>query len=180
VPHEVQMINLWEPNDLQAVNPLGKVPALQLDDGRVLISSPLIADYLDAEHPEPRFIPADAKGRLEARQMEGLADGAMEAVSALLYEMRFHEEAKRSAAWMDRQRGKFTAAVDVLEKRLERRAWLAGEAMSIGDIAIACHLGFISMRAPQFYPKDRYPGLARICGALEARESFRRTAPPPS
>lgn len=180
VPHEVRMINLWEPNDLQSVNPLGKVPALQLDDGRVLISSPLIADYLDGKYPEPRLIPADGEGRLEARQMEALADGAMEAISAILYEMRFHDEGKRSAAWIDRQRGKFTAAVDLLEKRLGRHAWLAGEAMSIGDIAIACHLAFIRLRVPEAVAAAKYPSLARLCGTLEARESFRKTAPPAS
>src|SRR5687768_14081232 len=42
VRHDVEMLNLWEPNDLQHANPIGKVPALKLDDGRVLITSPLI------------------------------------------------------------------------------------------------------------------------------------------
>jgi glutathione S-transferase len=37
VGHEVEMLNLWEPNDLHSTNPLGKVPALRLDDGRVLM-----------------------------------------------------------------------------------------------------------------------------------------------
>jgi glutathione S-transferase len=180
VPHEVKIVNLWEPNELQAVNPLGKVPALQLDDGRVLISSPLIADYLDSRFPEPRFIPPDAEARLEARQLEGLADGAMEAISAILYEMRFHDEGKRSDAWIEHQRGKFAAALEVLEKRLARHAWLAGEAVTVGDIAIACHLAFIRLRMPDAAPAARYPGLARLCSALEARESFKSTAPPPS
>jgi glutathione S-transferase len=40
IEHELELVNLWEPNKLHDVNPLGKVPALQLEDGRVLISSP--------------------------------------------------------------------------------------------------------------------------------------------
>jgi glutathione S-transferase len=103
VSHEVEMVNLWEPNELQKINPIGKVPALKLDDGHVLISSPLIADYVDSKYPNPRFIPADTDSRTEVRRWEALADGTMDAVGTSLYEMRFHDEAKRSQAWLDRQ-----------------------------------------------------------------------------
>jgi glutathione S-transferase len=48
-------VNLWEPNELQKINPIGKVPALRLDDGRVLISSPMIADYVNSTYRSPRF-----------------------------------------------------------------------------------------------------------------------------
>ena len=97
VSHEVVMLNLWEPNDFQTINPIGKVPALRLDDGRVLMNSPLIADYLDGKHPDPRFIPVDPEARLEVRRLEALADGMMEAVGATLYENRFHDEADRKS-----------------------------------------------------------------------------------
>lgn len=178
VPHDLGMLNLWEPNDLQRINPIGKVPALVLDDGRVLISSPLIADYIDGAFPRPRFIPADPEGRLEVRRWEALADGTMEAVSASLYEMRFHDETTRSRAWLERQRGKLDAGMATLEKMLGDRRWCVGEAMTLADIAVTCHLGFIGLRAPQFFPRERYPRLARLCETLEARESFKRTAPP--
>lgn len=29
ISHEVEMVNLWEPNELQQTNPIGKVPALK-------------------------------------------------------------------------------------------------------------------------------------------------------
>ena len=96
VSHEVVLLNLWEPNDYQTVNPIGKVPALKLDDGRVLINSPLIADYVDGKYPSPRFIPADPGARLEVRRWEALADGAMDSISASIYETRFHDEDARS------------------------------------------------------------------------------------
>src|SRR5690349_18244797 len=38
-------------------NPLGKVPALVLDDGTELFDSVVIVEYLDALRPEPRLIP---------------------------------------------------------------------------------------------------------------------------
>jgi maleylacetoacetate isomerase len=45
----------------RALNPQGLVPALELDDGTVLTQSLAIAEYLDAVHPAPRLVPADAK-----------------------------------------------------------------------------------------------------------------------
>ena len=178
VGHEVEMVNLWEPNELQKINPIGKVPALKLDDGRVLISSPLIADYVDSKYPNPRFIPEDTDSRTEVRRWEALADGTMDAVGTSLYEMRFHDEAKRSQAWLDRQRSKIDAGLAALEGMLGDRTWCVGNAMSLADVAIACHLGFITLRVPHYLPQGNYPNLARLWKSMEARESLRKTAPP--
>ncbi len=178
VSHDVEMVNLWEPNELQKINPLGKVPALKLDDGRVLIGSALIADYVDSKYPDPRFIPVEIDSRTEVRRWEALADGTLDAVAANLYEMRFHDEARRSLAWMDRQTGKIGAGLAALEGMLGDRAWCVGNAMSLADVAIACHLGFIVLRAPHYFSQDKYPKLARLWKTMETRESMRMTAPP--
>jgi glutathione S-transferase len=180
VTHEVEMLNLWEPNDYQSINPIGKVPALKLDDGRVLINSPLIADYVDGKYPHPRLIPADPDARIEVRRWEAFADGTMDAVAASFYETRFHDETKRSQPWLDRQRGKIDAGFTALEGMLGKRPWCVGEAMSLADIAIACHLGFITLRLPHFFQQDRYPNLTRLWKTMETRESMKKTAPPPA
>jgi glutathione S-transferase len=179
-PHETELVDLWGHNDLKRTNPLGKVPVLKLDDGRVLVNSPLIADYVDGRFPGTRFIPADAEGRLEVRRWEALADGTMDAAVASFYEARFHDEQKRSQAWLDHQRGKLDSGFAALEAMLGGRQWCVGDAMSLADIALGCHIGFIISRRPAFFPLDRHPGLARLWKSLEARESFKRTAPPPA
>lgn len=178
VAHEVVMMNVWEPNDYQSVNPIGKVPALELDDGRVLINSPLIADYVDGRYPAPRFIPADPDGRLEVRRWEAVADGMMDAVAVTLYENRFHDEATRSAAYLARLRGKIDAGLSRLEGLLGDRAWLVGDSMSLADLAISCHIGFLSVRMPHLFPQERYPNLARLWKTMESRDSMIRTVPP--
>jgi glutathione S-transferase len=180
VEHELELVNLWEPNQLQAVNPLGKVPALRLDDGKILISSPLIAGFIDEKYPNPRFIPRDFETRLEVRRWEALADGSMDAVSATLYETRFHDEAKRSAAWLDRQRKKFEGGFSALEAMLEDRTWCVGDGISLADVSIACHLGFINLRVPHYFPQEKHPRLARLWKRMEQRDSFKKTAPPPA
>ena len=178
VEHDLELVNLWEPNRLHDVNPIGKVPALQLDDGRVLVSSPVIADFLDGKYPNPRFIPEAFEARIEVRRWEALADGAMDAVGTTLYEMRFHDEAKRSQAWLDRQRMKFEGGFKALEEMLGDRLWCVGTSMTLADVAITCHLGFINLGVPQFFPQHRYPRLTRLWKEMEAGDSFRKTAPP--
>ena len=179
-PHEVEMVDLWAANNFKKTNPIGKVPALKLDDGRALVNSPLIADYVDGRFPEPRFIPADPDQRLEVRRWEALADGTMDAAVACFYEARFHDEASRSRAWLERQRGKLDSGFAALERMLEARPWCVGGAMSLADIALACNIGFINVRRPEFFPQEKYPGLTKLWKNLESRESFRKTVPPPA
>jgi glutathione S-transferase len=178
VEHDLELVNLWEANQLHHVTPLGKVPALKTDDGRVLVSSPLIAEFVDEKYPRPRLIPEDFEARMEVRCWEALADGTMDAVSATLYEMRFHDDAKRSAAWLDRQRKKFEGGFSALEAMLGDRRWCVGDRLSLADITLGCHLGFINLRVPDYFPHDRYPQLARLWRSMEERASFTRTAPP--
>ncbi len=180
VAHEVIMMNVWEPNDYQTINPIGKVPALKLDDGRVVINSPLIADYVDGNSPDPRFIPADPHGRLEVRRWEAVADGIMDAVAVTFYENRFHDEATRSQAYLTRLRGKIDAGFFVLDGLLGNRRWLVGDSMTLADLAISCHLGFLAVRMPHLFPQDRYPNLARLWKSMEMRESMKNTVPPPA
>jgi len=177
-PHEVEMVDLFAVNDFKRVNPAGKVPALELDDGRVLVNSPLIADYVDGRFPRPRFIPADAEGRLEVRRWEALADATMDAAVASFYEVRFHDEASRSRTWLERQRSKIDSGFTVLEHMLGGREWCVGGAMTLADISVACHIGFVNVRRPEFFAQQKHPGLTRLWKRLEERESFTQTVPP--
>jgi maleylpyruvate isomerase len=53
--------------DYLLVNPQGLLPALALDDGRVLTQSLAIVEYLDETHPEPPLLPADPVARAQVR-----------------------------------------------------------------------------------------------------------------
>lgn len=72
---ETTVINLQKDDQSSAefrkINPQGRVPALVLDDGTVLVQSGAIIEYLDEIHPDPPLLPKDALGRARVR---GLAD----------------------------------------------------------------------------------------------------------
>jgi maleylacetoacetate isomerase/maleylpyruvate isomerase len=56
----------------RAINPQGRVPALELDDGTVLIQSPAILEYLEEAYPDPALLPADPVARAEVRSVASI------------------------------------------------------------------------------------------------------------
>ena len=88
------------------------------------------------------------------------------------------DEQRRSRDWLDRQRSKLDAGFAALEDMLDGRRWCVADAVSLADVAIACHIGFITLRRPEYFLQEKYPNLARLCKSMEARESFKRTTPP--
>ena len=110
--------NPWLPQaGVGALNPLGKVPALVLDDGRVVHDSKVILEWLDAFAPEPRLIPLEPWRRVEAKQIEAIADGVCDAGVLIVLEQARPAD-KQSPAWIARQRGKVDAGIAELEGRL--------------------------------------------------------------
>ena len=58
--HEVTRARLYSPeSDVLALNRVGHVPTLELDDGTILTESKLILDYIDALNPGPKLLPRD-------------------------------------------------------------------------------------------------------------------------
>ena len=124
------------------LNPLGKVPALELDDGSILIDSPVIAAYLASLGDGAKIYPQDADTKWRTLHLEALADGVADAaVLAYLEERR--PDGERSQGWLDKQFGKMNAGLGALES-------LAGgfkDRTDIGVLAVAAGLGWIELRS---------------------------------
>lgn len=58
--------------DYRAINPQGRVPALKLDDGEVIIQSMAIIEYLEEFSPEPALLPDALLDRARHRQIAAL------------------------------------------------------------------------------------------------------------
>lgn len=56
----------------RAINPQGRVPALRVDSGELLIQSPAIIEYLEERYPEPALLPADPLQRAHQRGVAAL------------------------------------------------------------------------------------------------------------
>lgn len=56
----------------RAINPQGRVPALELDDGSILIQSPAILEYLEETYPTPALLPSDPVARAKVRAVASI------------------------------------------------------------------------------------------------------------
>jgi len=96
-------------NDLVfALNPLGKVPVLVLDDGQTLFDSAVISDYLDALHDGPRLIP-DGPERWRTLRLQALAQGMADAGIVLRWETERRPAHTRWPPMAEGQAGKLLA-----------------------------------------------------------------------
>lgn len=176
LPHEVQIDNPWVDAAVRTVNPLGKVPALVLDDGRVLVDSRVIIGYLEALEAPPALLPAAPLERVDHRQIEALADGICDAVVLITLERaRPHE--RRSDDWIARQSAKIPAALAELERRLASSPWFTMHGYGLAEIATGCALGYLDLRDPVRDWRTAAPALAALKSRLEARPAFAATRP---
>jgi maleylacetoacetate isomerase len=58
--------------DYLGVNPQGRVPALRLEEGEVIIQSPAIIEYLQERYPQPSLLPDDLFQRARHREVAAL------------------------------------------------------------------------------------------------------------
>lgn len=161
------------PEDLKALNPLGKIPTLVTDSGFVIHDSPVICEYLDSLPGVPRLIPAEGVARWIALRTQALGDGVANAAILWRVEITQRKEQGPTPGWVERQQGAITRSLDALERDL---APLAG-ALTIGPIAIACALGYLDFRFGFLNWRDGRPRLAAWYADFAERPSMKMTAP---
>ena len=115
------------------LNPNGRIPLLQLEDGSCLAEANAIQWYLAEGTP---FLPDDRLGRAQALQWMFFEQYSHEPYVAVL---RFWTHAGRlaeKAAELPERRERGLAALGVMERELAGRDWFAGGRYSIADIAL--------------------------------------------
>lgn len=157
--------------EVAAHNPLGKIPALVLEDGTALYDSRVICEYLDGLSTGPRLFP-EGEARWDALTRQALADGLLDAALLTRYERVLRPEAQRWDAWEAGQIGKIGAALDRFET-------LAADlpALDIGTVAMACALGYLDLRFPDLAWREGRPALAAWFATMERRPSMTATVP---
>lgn len=125
---------------LRTQNPLGKIPALILEDGRVIYDSRVILEYLDHLVGGNRLIPSGPE-RFDVLTWAALADGMIDAAVLQFYETRWREEEAHSARWLDHQNGKIDRGLATFEVAPPNP-----KRVDVATIALACALGYLDLR----------------------------------
>ena len=129
-----------------AKSPLAKVPALELDEGRVLTETRAICTYLEGLFPEPNLMGEDATERAFIE----MADRRVELTLLLQVANAIRHthpglaalEQPQFADFGRSQGEKLLETAKVFDQLLQQQAWMAGERFSIADITAFCALEF--------------------------------------
>jgi len=144
-----------------AINPAGQVPTLVLEDGRTLAQSNAILMYLGEG---TKLIPTDAYDRARMTEWLFWEQYSHEPYVAVARFQRVYQG--RAQADVDprlMQRG--DAALDRLEGALKGRTWLAGEAMTLADIAL---VAYTRMASDGGFDLESRPSVRRWITGVEA------------
>lgn len=125
---------------IRTQNPLGKIPALILEDDTVLYDSAVIVEYLDDLAGGHGLIPAEGAPRFASLTLQALADGIQDAAVLQRYETVFRDPARHEPKWLAHQAEKVERSLRFLE------AAPPSGAIDIGQVAVACALGYLDMR----------------------------------
>jgi glutathione S-transferase len=171
---DIRLTDTLDPNDsIRKENPLGKIPALHLEDGTVLFDSRVIVEFLDASAGGGKIIPSSGTERWHVLRLQALVDGLMDAAILQIYEIRFRDEVKREPKWVEHQAGKVTRALDELER--SPPDWTG--VPDIGSITLACALAYLDFRFEGKWRND-HPKLVAWLHDFEQRvPDFAKSAP---
>ena len=170
---EMLEINPWaDPDGYRDINPVGKVPALVRDDGPALYQSNVVCEFLDA-HGETKIYPDIGHARWTALRQLAAADGILDASVLTRMEGMFHEGESASRKLIDRQE----LSVDEALKQLEGEAGDLEGPITIGQIAVACALGYRDFRFADKDWRGAHPKLAAWYAGFAKRASITETDP---
>lgn len=169
---------IQEADVLRAANPLCKVPALLVDNEDLLIESPIICRYLDELALKSTgtlsLVSPTSLSVQTVTQLEALADGIMGAGYLNVME-RLRPEEQQSAMWKERWVAAMLDTLNYLERK--SLAAIEQEEHHLGQVAVACALGYLDFRMDYLAWRERAPRLATWFAGYETREIFKSTAP---
>ncbi|MBS7542375.1 glutathione S-transferase family protein [Ancylobacter oerskovii] len=151
--------------DFLAKNPIGKLPTLELEDGRFLGESNAIMLYL-AEGSA--LVPADAYDRAKMYEWLFFEQYSHEPAIAVRRALFVYEE-RRHLATPERLAQLLEAgnrALAVMETRLAGHGWLAGDAFSLADISL---YAYTHTAEEGGYDFGAFPGIRRWLDRVAAR-----------
>ena len=164
--------NPWAPEtDLPRNNPLGKVPALVVDEGLTLFDSPVICEYL-CSRVGASLVPKEGFDRWRVLCLEALCDGICDSAVLCVLENKRPEEIRKQD-WIERQKRAIARAEDSLEEAVVD--W--GDELTLGQISAGAALGYVDFRLPDVDWRSSRPRLAKWYEGFSQRPSMKQTVP---
>ena len=123
-----------------ALNPYGRVPTLE-EDGFVLYESTAILEYLEATHPTPPLVPADARGRAHVAMHMKLCDVQMaRQTGTIIFPKRFLPKDRWDDAAMAQAKKEIEKHLEIVDGQLKGKDYLVGGRYSLVEV---CYTPFV-------------------------------------
>lgn len=159
-----------------ALNPLGKVPILEVDDGERLVDSRAILDHLDEQaRPEDRLVPAAGPARRAVFNVDAIALGLAEKLYERGIEFARRDVSKRDENVVRRVELQIRSALDWLEARAPL-LWFFPDGLTRADMTCAIAVTYLQEKSREIVNPGRWPLLMAHCQRCEARPEFARAA----
>ncbi|MGA7253099.1 MAG: maleylacetoacetate isomerase, partial [Pseudolabrys sp.] len=169
LPYEIVPIHLTKDGgrqhtqEFRAINPLARVPVLELSGGEVLTQSLAIIEYLDEIHPEPPLLPPAALGRARARaiaQMIACDIHPLNNLIALQYLRRqLKHEQPDIDAWYHHW---ITQGFTAMEEMLDPAPYACGQHVTVADI---CLVPQVANARRLKVPLEKFPKIVAVDAA---------------
>jgi glutathione S-transferase len=171
LPYRTERVSIFEgegkTDRYRRINPTGAVPAIRLDDGRVLAESNAILGYLADGTP---YLPADAFGRAKVQQWLSFEQQYVEmTIGSLRFWTMTGKLPNRDQQTIQGRRSASLKALQILNLELATRPFIAGNDYSIADISI---FAYASRAEEAELPLQPYPHIEKWLDRVRAQPGF--------
>lgn len=177
LPFEQVLVSIFEGEGrdpaFRSISPSGTVPALRLEDGRVLAESNAILMFLADGSP---YLPDDAYGRAKVCQWLCFEQERVESqIGALRHWTLTGKLVRRPEFLVEMKRKSALQALAIMEAELASRDFIAADRYTIADIAL---FAYASRAEEAHLPLLSYPGIQAWIARVEAQPGFLSTMHP--
>ncbi|MCH2547293.1 MAG: glutathione S-transferase family protein [Alphaproteobacteria bacterium] len=174
---ELKNENVWDRRrEFFTLNPAGEIPVLVAEDGNAICHSNAICEYLEEVYPEHNFLGETPQQRAEVRRITGWFDTKFEneVTQNLLFEKiykRLWQYGQPSSEAIRAGKKNITYHLDYIAFLTKDRQWLAGDKITVADMAAAAHLSALDYLGD--VPWSHAPDAKEWYALIKSRPSFR-------
>lgn len=170
-PYRTRLVSIFEGEGrsagFRALNPVGAVPVLELEDGRTLAESNAILFYLAEDTP---YLPLGPWQRAQVlRWMFFEEDYVQNGLASLRHWTMTGKLARRTPEMIAGRRATSVKTLEILERRLGQHPFLVDAGYTVADMSL---FAYVSRAHEAEIPLQPYPGVRAWIARVRAQPGF--------
>ncbi|EED36658.1 hypothetical protein NOR51B_2610 [Luminiphilus syltensis NOR5-1B] len=169
--YEEEVVRTVEDGELiRRYNPVGRVPNLVLDDGRVIIDSHAILDYLERHRPESSTLfPQREDDRMAMLFADAVGIAGIEKLVLWFYEKTRRDASLRCATTIMGFETQIAEALQWLSEHCNENAYVCGDDMTLADITATSLVNTLAAVAPELLADEQSSPVQAVAARVSQR-----------